>query len=189
MDMEPRHSKEPSHIFLCNKTPNQDVNFLINLLSGTGRIQRFSVDCYLHCCACWKKREGTHLNSTSWMVNPAPAGYEPRPSSWRTSSISSRNIGLCQTRWPCTSTGWQAVKEWYYNNENSISISVLYQFLCSSIILLYNTLSSVVMLPKTAVFSPGRGLARFPQEKLKWRIKTKKMRPLGRRGKLRVKRT
>ena len=40
-----------------------------------------------------------------------------------------------------------------------------------------------------AVFSPGRGLAGFPQEKLKWRIKTKKMRPLGRRGKLRVKRT
>ena len=39
-----------------------------------------------------------------------------------------------------------------------------------------------------AVFSPGRGLAGFPQEKLKWRIKTKKMRPLGRRGKLRVKR-
>ena len=35
MDMEPRHSKEPSHIFLCNKTPNQGVNFLINLLSGT----------------------------------------------------------------------------------------------------------------------------------------------------------
>ena len=34
-----------------------------------------------------------------------------------------------------------------------------------------------------AVFSPGRGLAGFPQEKLKWRIKTKKM------GKLRVKRT
>ena len=33
-----------------------------------------------------------------------------------------------------------------------------------------------------AVFSPGRGLAGFPQEKLKWRIKTKKMRPLGRRG-------
>ena len=41
----------------------------------------------------------------------------------------------------------------------------------------------------SAVFSPGRGLAGFPQEKLKWRIKTKKMRPLGRRGKLRVKRT
>ena len=40
-----------------------------------------------------------------------------------------------------------------------------------------------------AVFSPGRGLAGFPQEKLKWRIKTKKMRPLGHRGKLRVKRT
>ena len=39
------------------------------------------------------------------------------------------------------------------------------------------------------VFSPGRGLAGFPQEKLKWRIKTKKMHPLGRRGKLRVKRT
>ena len=39
------------------------------------------------------------------------------------------------------------------------------------------------------VFSPGRGLAGFLQEKLKWRIKTKKMRPLGRRGKLRVKRT
>ena len=39
------------------------------------------------------------------------------------------------------------------------------------------------------VFSPGCGLAGFPQEKLKWRIKTKKMRPLGRRGKLRVKRT
>ena len=45
------------------------------------------------------------------------------------------------------------------------------------------------MLPKTAVFSPGRGLAGFPQEKLKWHIKTKKMRPLGRRGKLQVKRT
>ena len=40
-----------------------------------------------------------------------------------------------------------------------------------------------------AVFSPGRGLAGFPQEKLKWRIKTKKMRLLGRKGKLRVKRT
>ena len=38
-----------------------------------------------------------------------------------------------------------------------------------------------------AVFSPGCSLAGFPQEKLKWRIKTKKMRPLGRRGKLRVK--
>ena len=38
-----------------------------------------------------------------------------------------------------------------------------------------------------AVFSPGRGLAEFPQEKLKWCIKPKKMRPLGRRGKLRVK--
>ena len=38
------------------------------------------------------------------------------------------------------------------------------------------------------VFSPGCGLAGFPEEKLKWRIKTKKMRPLGRRGKLRVKR-
>ena len=32
------------------------------------------------------------------------------------------------------------------------------------------------------MFSPGHGLAGFPQEKLKWRIKTKKMRPLGRRG-------
>ena len=39
------------------------------------------------------------------------------------------------------------------------------------------------------VFSPGRSLVGFPQEKLKWRIKTKKMRPFGRRGKLRVKRT
>ena len=35
-----------------------------------------------------------------------------------------------------------------------------------------------------SVFSPGRGLVGFPQEKLKWRIKTKKMRALGRRGKL-----
>ena len=39
------------------------------------------------------------------------------------------------------------------------------------------------------VFSPGRGLAGFLQEKLKWRIKTKKMCPLGHKGKLRVKRT
>ena len=45
------------------------------------------------------------------------------------------------------------------------------------------------LLDPTAVFSPDRGLAGFPQEKLKWRIKTKKMRPLERRGKLRVKRT
>ena len=41
----------------------------------------------------------------------------------------------------------------------------------------------------SAVFSPGRGLAGFPQEKLKWRIKTNKMRPLGRRGKLQVNQT
>ena len=45
------------------------------------------------------------------------------------------------------------------------------------------------MYMQYTVFSPGRGLAGFPQEKLKWRIKTKKMRPLGRRGKLQVKRT
>ena len=48
-------------------------------------------------------------------------------------------------------------------------------------------LNSVLLL--LSVFSPGRGLAGFPQEKLKWPIKTRKMRPLGRRGKLRVKRT
>ena len=39
-----------------------------------------------------------------------------------------------------------------------------------------------------AVFSPGRSFAGFPQEKLRWPIKAKKMRPLGCRDKLWVKR-
>ena len=51
------------------------------------------------------------------------------------------------------------------------------------------TFSKFNLLNTVTVFSPGRGLAGFPQEKLKWRIKTKKMRLLGRKGKLRVKRT
>ena len=52
-----------------------------------------------------------------------------------------------------------------------------------------NTFVIEQVIELSTVFSPGRGLAGFPQEKLKWRIKTKKMHPLGRRGKLGVKRT
>ena len=59
-------------------------------------------------------------------------------------------------------------------------------FLNSSLIWIYNLVKEK---HAGTVFSPGRGLAGFLQEKLKWRIKTKKMRPLGRRGELRVKRT
>ena len=47
----------------------------------------------------------------------------------------------------------------------------------------YREIFSVLTRPRPC------GIAGFQQEKLKWRIKTKKMCPLGCRGKLRVKRT